>query len=429
MPSSPPERLITQLLDNPFALPARELDAAAGELAQYTPAAAEAWAARRTGFDVQRAVLAVLHARAHVAALGAGQQPETQLRAAGKAYGAEVRVACASARCIAQLRTLVGDSADMRRVRSEVWAACFGRTLAHGLGLTRLVRRHDVLIAGETGVGKEGVAHAIAEGTVGLATLGRAPFAELNAAAVPETLVESELFGHVKGAFTGAHSTRKGLVRSADGGCLFLDEVGDLPLLAQAKLLRVIETDRVQPLGTEQVHEVDVRFVAATHHDLAQRIAQGAFRADLYQRLAAVVIRVPALRERPEDIATIGVRFLHAATRDAGAAIDTGGIERWLNGAEARAYAWPGNARELRNVVGNLLLGLPTGLGAAPRRELEGAALPPGIAAGEASLESVERWYMQRVLQRTEGNVARAARVLQLDRTTVIRKLKQQAHA
>jgi len=337
-------------------------------------------------------------------------------------YASEARMVQASARCVAQLRQLAGTSAALARVRSEIWSACFGKTLLHASELAQVIRGHDVLIIGETGVGKEELAHAIALGTVRGRGEGTAPYAALNVAAVPETLVEAELFGHVKGAFTGAHGARIGLVRSADGGCLLLDEVGDLPLATQAKLLRVIETDRVQPLGTEQVHAVDVRFVSATHHDLATRIAQGTFRADLYQRLGALVIRVPPLRERPEDIAAIGMRFLRAATARS-EQLDTRPVERWLQGRDARTYHWPGNARELRNVVSNLLLDLPLGLESAGLTAQHDTHLPRAIADARAPWATVQAWYMKRVLSSVQGNVAEAARVLGLDRTTVIRKL------
>jgi two-component system response regulator HydG len=421
-----PHALVAKLLANPFSLPRPELDQAAAELTLFTTAHAE----RNAGApdQVRGSVLAVLHARAlcgvTLSAPGATRSGARR----ESAYSAEARVAAASARCVLRLRQMVGTSAALARVRHDTWAACFGGSLLHGFALQRLVRGHDVLVTGETGVGKEQIAHAIAYGVPGSGD-AVAPFAELNAAAVPDTLVESELFGHAKGAFTGANQARVGLVRSADGGCLFLDEVGDLPLPAQAKLLRVIETDRVQPLGTEQVFAVDVRYVAATHHDLRARVAEGAFRADLYQRLAGVVIRVPALRERPEDIAPIGEHFLGLATDAAPWAPDTRPISRWLHSAEARAYPWPGNVRELRNVVGNLLLGLPSGLveGAVP--SAVGATPPEAVLRGEAPLAELERWYLTRVLVQARGNAALAARVLGIDRTTVMRKLKQLAPA
>jgi DNA-binding NtrC family response regulator len=245
-------------------------------------------------------------------------------------------------------------------------------------------------------------------------------------AAVPETLIESELFGHARGAFTGATEARRGRVRSADRGCLFLDEVGDLPLTAQVKLLRVIETDHVQPLGSDQLHRADVRYVAATHQDLPALVRAGRFREDLYQRLAGVVIRLPALRERPEDIAAIGEQIIAAATRELALEVDLAAITRWLHGAEARRYAWPGNVRELRNVVRNLLLGLPSGLAPASRPAAKAAeGLPERIRSGEASLAEVETWYLRRALDKTHGNLAAAARLLGVDRSTVARKLQR----
>ena len=310
------------------------------------------------------------------------------------------------------------------RVRADTWAACFGRSLAHGLALERVVRDHDVLVIGETGTGKEEIALALAEGLAGDDRGGPPPFAQLNVAAVPDTLIESELFGHVKGAFTGAAEARRGRVRSADRGSLFLDEIGDLPLPAQVKLLRVIETDEVQPLGSDQLHRVDVRFVAATHQDLPDLVRAGRFREDLYQRLAGVVIRLPALRERPEDIPAIGEQFVSAALREVALDIDVAAITRWLHSAEARRYAWPGNVRELRNVLRNLLLGLPSGLPATQRARAKGEeALPERVRNGDATLAEVEAWYLGRALQKSGGNLAATARLLGVDRSTIARKL------
>jgi DNA-binding NtrC family response regulator len=422
-----PETQITALLQNPFRQRPNELDAAVSTLAAIPLGDIERGAYKLADSPARkRALLAALHARA-LSDVGAHAEPENRAQQAARSAGhkehaAEARIVQASARCVAQLRQLAGSSAALARVRADIWSACFGKTLLHANELAQVIRGHDVLIIGETGVGKEELAHAIALGTVRGQGAGSAPYAALNVAAVPETLVEAELFGHVKGAFTGAHGSRSGLVRSADGGCLLLDEVGDLPLATQAKLLRVIETDRVQPLGTEQVHAVDVRFVSATHHDLTARIAQGSFRGDLYQRLAALVIRVPPLRERPEDISAIGMRFLRAATQRA-SQLDTRPVERWLHGIEARGYAWPGNARELRNVVGNLLLGLPLGLAREDASPAHDAQLPHAISQGRASWATVQAWYMKRVLINAQGNVAEAARVLGIDRTTVLRKL------
>jgi DNA-binding NtrC family response regulator len=368
-------------------------------------------------------VLAVLHARA---LSGARQQvvpqepvlsPRVERRFTLDRQGLS-GIALASARCVARLEAMHGTSAAMREVRASVWAACFGRTLLHGLSLARVVRDHDVLVTGETGTGKEQVARAIAAACPA-AHGEHAPFAEINASAVPDTLIEAELFGHVKGAFTGALAARQGLVRSADGGCLFLDEVGDLPLHAQVKLLRVIETDQVQPLGADRIYQADVRFVAATHHDLGARVTEGRFRADLYQRLAGVVIRLPALRDRPEDVAAIGEAFVKKAV--AGTDLDATAVLRWVRGPEARGRPWPGNVRELQNVLRSKLLGLEPPLpGPEP---VDSVTLPARIEGCEASLAEVERWYVRRALEKCGGNVAAAARLLAVDRTTISRKL------
>ena len=413
-----------QLLSNPFVERRPALRRALDEALAISPTLLE----RSGEGELERTLLAVLHARALSGTPLAALSSEPVLPARAhkrlpRPYAAYAKVACASARVVARLEALGGTSAAMRAVRAASWAACFGVTLQHGLSLARVVRDHDVLITGETGTGKEGVALAVAAGCVGDAPDGSAPYAEINAAAVPDTLVEGELFGHTKGAFTGATSERRGVIRTADGGCLFLDEVGDLPLQAQVKLLRVIETDVVQPLGSDRARQVDVRFLSATHHDLAARVREGAFRADLFQRLAGVVIRIPPLRERPEDIAAIGEGFVRASLAGLDLDGDAARLVAWLRSAEARAYGWPGNVRELQNVLRNMMLGLPSGAlsGVPPSSP---AAIPERIAAGEASLADVERWYIERAAARAGGNLAKAARLLGIDRSTLARKLR-----
>jgi DNA-binding NtrC family response regulator len=416
------------LLSNPFSTSPEELRAACDA------------ALARDREEFERAIvspageanaLAFLHARALTGADFTALTTESAWwtraqKSLPRSRASYARVAAASARCTNLLRAMHGTSRAMADVREATWAACFGRSLVHGLLLERVVRDHDVLIEGETGTGKEGIALAIAAACLGGEHGERAPYAEINAAAVPETLVEGELFGHVKGAFTGAAHARQGLVRSADGGCLFLDEVGDLPLSAQVKLLRVIETDRVQPLGSDRVQTVDVRFVAATHHDLSVRVREGRFRGDLYQRLAGVNIHLPALRDRPEDIVAIGAHFVRRALSGMALESELPGLLKWLERPETRRYPWPGNVRELQNVLRNLLLGLPSGIepGAAVAPPVTGEQVPERIASGDASLAEVEGWYMARALQRAEGNMTLAARMLGVDRTTVARKLR-----
>ncbi len=337
-----------------------------------------------------------------------------------------LRVVLAAGRCHAALHALEGGSAPMARLRRQVWAACFGHSLRRALEMERVIRDHDVLLLGETGTGKELVARALLAGTPGDASGQPAPSASLNAAAVPETLIESELFGHVKGAFTGATDARIGRIRTAHGGCLFLDEVGDLPSTTQVKLLRVIETNEVHPLGSDATHRADVRYIAATHKDLEAMVEAGGFRQDLFERLAGNVIRLPPLRERPDDIPAIGEAFVasyvgEGLTRDD----DVDQLRRWLRAPETRAYGWPGNVRELQNAIRNLMLGLDAGLrggaaGVAPSAA-EADGLPDPIRRGAASLQTVRDWYVGRVLESAQGNMTVAARILGVDRTTVRR--------
>jgi len=201
-----------------------------------------------------------------------------------------------------------------------------------------------VVITGETGTGKELAARALHEGS----PRGRGPFVAVNCSAISEDLLESELFGHEKGAFTGAVRTHRGRFERADGGTLFLDEIGDMPLHTQAKLLRVLEERRIERVGGEQEHEIDVRVVCATNVPLEQAVGQGRFRADLYHRLSVLRIHLPPLRERPEDIPLLVEHFLDGFNRKYGRR-----IERLTPEALAllQSYLWPGNIRELRNVL------------------------------------------------------------------------------
>ena len=230
----------------------------------------------------------------------------------------------------------------------------------------------------------------------------------------------------MKGAFTGATETRAGRILSADGGCFFLDEVGDLPAPTQVKLLRVLESDEISPLGSDEVHRADVRFVAATHRDLEAMVRENAFRPDLYQRLAGNIIRLPPLRERPEDIAVIGMAFVRSQV-PAGALDDlVAKAESWLTSPATTAYAWPGNVRELQNVLRGVLLGV------APKLTAKGQQTssvqknwPVEIVDATASLEQASDWYLSRVLEKHGSNLAQSAKTLGVDRSTVRRHLKR----
>ena len=275
-----------------------------------------------------------------------------------------------------------------------------------------------VLIEGETGTGKELLAKAVHR----LSRRSRGPFVPVNCAALPETLVESELFGHSKGAFTGADKNREGRFQQANRG------IGDMPLALQAKLLRAIQEGEVQPLGSTKAEKVDTRVVAATNRKLEQSVAANTFRADLYYRLNVVPLSIPPLRERPEDVAVLAAHFLKPAKRNfTPAAI-----------AALERHAWPGNVREMENLIQRLLVLKPQG-------ELDVADLPPALrgaptSAGAppaplpsegvdlyAALGELEDRLIREALERSGGNRNQAAQSLGLKRTTLVEKLRKMA--
>jgi DNA-binding NtrC family response regulator len=274
-----------------------------------------------------------------------------------------------------------------------------------------------VLIQGETGTGKELVARELHRHS----RRSEGPFVPVDCGAIAPNVIESELFGHTRGAFSGAVSDRRGLIEEAHGGTLFLDEVGELPLNLQAKLLRVLETREVRRVGANTARAVDVRLVAATHRMLAQSVNEGSFREDLYYRLAVVEVQLPPLRFRREDLPLLADHFYRRLTGDAGA------IPHELV-AVLMTRSWPGNVRELRNFIERCVtLGI-TSPGPASSREgpisardgIE-AALPlnlhvPLKEARDEALERLEHIYVQSVLRRSEGNVTRAAELAGVSR-------------
>jgi len=286
-----------------------------------------------------------------------------------------------------------------------------------------------VLIEGESGTGKELLAHLVHVRTPGRRD---APFVEINCAAIPETLLESELFGYERGAFTDAKREKPGLLEQADGGTLFLDEVGDMPLSTQAKLLKVLETQTFRRLGGVRDLSADVRFVAATHRDLEAAVKGGAFRLDLFHRLDVFRVRVPPLRERPEDVLPLARFFLEAFARRAGKAIRALApeTERKLNG-----YPFPGNVRELRNLVERAVilengetLGAGTILlrgGDEPGAGASATAVAHAASAGAPppSLAEVERAYLVDLLERAKGNRSQVARWMGVSYPTVVKKI------
>ncbi|HEY7317577.1 MAG TPA: sigma-54 dependent transcriptional regulator [Candidatus Binatia bacterium] len=282
----------------------------------------------------------------------------------------------------------------------------------------------NVLIVGESGTGKEMIARAIHQNSA----RAPKPFIPINCAAIPETLLESELFGYVRGAFTDARKDRRGLFQAADGGVLFLDEISEIPLSLQAKLLRVIEDKEVRPLGANQSEKVDARLVSACNRDPERLVREGQFRQDLYYRLNVIRIDLPPLRERAEDIPMLIEHFMHKFS---------GQIQRRLDGIEPEAlhaltkYHWPGNIRELEHAIERaVLLGKESRIGlqdfppALVARN--NTVLPLADAVAKAyTLRDLEREYVMRVMESASGNKTEAARILGVDRTTLYRKLEE----
>lgn len=268
-----------------------------------------------------------------------------------------------------------------------------------------------VLITGESGTGKEVVARALHQ----YSQRASRPFVAVNCGAIAPELIESELFGHIKGAFTGATGVREGLFFYAQGGTLFLDEVGEMPLNLQAKLLRVLDEKKIRPVGSDIEMPVDVRIIAATNRELSDQVKNGSFRQDLYYRLDVMNIHIPPLRERREDISPLAqhfMRLLAARMTIPPLTLDAEIINKMRN------YPWPGNARELRNVIERaLILGhVPEGcLGSVTAADKEQPAL-------EESLEAVEKRHILNVLSATSGNKTEAARRLNISRKTLERK-------
>jgi DNA-binding NtrC family response regulator len=312
------------------------------------------------------------------------------------------------------LGELIGKSLAMREIFALI------RRIAH--------TRSSVLITGESGTGKEVVARAIHFH----GDRSEKPFVPINCTAIPEGLLESELFGHVRGAFTGAHASKRGLFEKADGGTLFLDEIGDLGLGLQGKLLRVLQDREIRPVGGTQSVRVDVRIIAATNRDLEAEIAAGRFREDLFYRLNVIPIHIPPLRERPEDVPALAEAFLRRHHEGRRCFLSPEAMERLA------AHPWRGNARELENVLERALalcdaetlgpddIPLP---GAAAKAAPSGDDFLGAAAARRMTLHELGERYTEQVLRATGGNKVQAARILGIDRKTLYRRAEREARS
>jgi transcriptional regulator with PAS, ATPase and Fis domain len=289
----------------------------------------------------------------------------------------------------------------------------------------------NVLVIGESGVGKESIVRALHD----LAPWTGGPFVPINCGAIPENLLESELFGYARGAFTGADKARPGRFDAARGGTIFLDEIGDMPISLQVKLLRVLQEKEFMPLGSSERRKADFRVITATNRNLEERVVQGAFRQDLFFRLDVVRLEIPSLRERPMDIASLASHFMKMY-----APATLGNVENFTTEAIAmlERHEWPGNIRELENVVHSMLVLKEQGdigeedvaakihgrILSAPQREF-GVELPDSGIDLRDALERMEHQLIRQALQRTEGNRAAAATLLGINRTTLVEKLKR----
>src|SRR5215470_8106340 len=303
---------------------------------------------------------------------------------------------------------MIGESIPMRALRQQITVAA--------------PTNGRILICGESGTGKELVAHAIHQASY----RGSLPFVELNCAAIPEELIESELFGHTKGAFTGATQAKRGKFEQADGGTLFLDEIGDMSLSVQAKVLRVLEEQRFEPLGSNSAIKVDVRTIAATNKRLDEEMERGTFRADLFYRINVIPFEIPPLRERTEDIPLLidyfNTKYSIGYKREPKVFSD-GAIEK------LSSYDWPGNVRELRNTVERVVIMTSKDtIAAADLPPLGADNLKPSnrgrYSTYRAGRETFEREYILKKLAECEGNVSRTAEAMGIDRSHLYRRMK-----
>jgi len=326
-----------------------------------------------------------------------------------------------------------------KALKGELWSACFGSHLLHALDFGSVLEERNVLIEGPTGTGKELASRVLLASLPGSLQSGERlqyqppPLETANLAVYPPDIVGAQLMGYKKGAYTGATRDFDGLLRRAHQGGAFLDEVGDLPLDTQVKLLRALETKQVQPLGGDKKLEASCRIISATHVDLDARIEEGSFREDLYYRLAGKVIKLPPLAARREDLEVLASSFLRGWGISA-LAVES--VRRWCRSEEVQCYHWPGNIREFRKAVSSIVLGeswapqrAPAAVGHTSSFSSENPASEqvavPMKEEMPVSLDSMVRQYACQVLEAHQGNISAAARVLQVSRARLRRIVQE----
>lgn len=304
------------------------------------------------------------------------------------------------------LQNMVGNSQPMRQLFERI------RMVAD--------TKATVLITGESGTGKELVARSLHQ----LSSRVQKPFIPVNCAAIPETLIESELFGHEKGSFTGATDKSKGLFRAADGGTLFIDEIGELQLGLQSKLLRAIENKKIMPVGSSAEVDVDVRMVGATNRDLVEQVRQKEFREDLYYRLKVVELHIPPLRDRPEDIPLLVRHFVDEIARENKRPVKEIAPDAL---ATLESYKWPGNVRELRNTLeGIIILSLNERIELNDLPEsIRGGVPKTSIVKSGMTMREVEEAAIRQAMAQTNGHRAKSAELLDISVRTLQRKIKE----
>lgn len=334
----------------------------------------------------------------------------------------EVKLTIQKALEMADLRIRVGDHIDQQR-ESYSFGKMIGKSgrMQEIFEMARKVAktpRGNILILGDSGTGKGILAKAIHYHS----PMADKPFVEMNCAAIPDTLMESELFGYKKGAFTDAKENKPGLIEKADGGSLFLDEIGDMGFNIQAKILKVIDEKKFTRLGETTEREVEIRVVAASNKDLKAMVTDGSFREDLYFRLDVIRLELPPLRERGDDVILIAKHFIELYNKEMGRSISA------ISPAAAEAmrrYAWPGNIRELRNTIERIMI-------LEDADQIEYGMMPASIRGeredvpeGPPTLDDMEKDYILQVLKEEDGNMSQAAKVLGISRHTIMRKLEK----